>query len=132
MLDQVTRAPYDVPEEAKKYADEQLAGHNRELAESGHTRHFKMGYVCFAGYDIEAAFAEGMLAERERMASCPTIKGWVARDEKGDVYLYPYYRPTRDTSCWFGLMGFFLKGDPFPSLRWEDEPIEVEQLIIRK
>ena len=67
MLDQVTRAPYDVPEEAKKYADEQLLGHNRELAESGHTRHFKMGYVCFAGYEIEAAFADGMLAERERL-----------------------------------------------------------------
>ena len=67
MLDQVTRAPYDVPEAAKKYADEQLLGHNRELAESGHTRHFKMGYVCFAGYEIEAAFADGMLAERERL-----------------------------------------------------------------
>ena len=67
MLDQVTRAPYDVPEAAKKYADEQLLVHNRELAESGHTRHFKMGYVCFAGYEIEAAFADGMLAERERL-----------------------------------------------------------------
>ena len=43
--------PSDIDQEAaKKYADEQLAGHNRELAESGHTRHFKMGYVCFAGY----------------------------------------------------------------------------------
>lgn len=67
MLDQVTRAPYDVPEAAKKYADEQLLAHNRELAESGHTRHFKMGYVCFAGYEIEGAFADGMLAERERL-----------------------------------------------------------------
>ena len=60
--------PSDIEQEAaKKYADEQLLGHNRELAESGHTRHFKMGYVCFAGYEIEEAFADGMLAERERL-----------------------------------------------------------------
>ena len=78
------------------------------------------------------AYAAGMLAERERLASCPTIKGWVARDGNGDAYLYPYYRPTRDKRMWFGMTGFFLKCDPFPSLRWEDEPIEVELPIIRK
>ena len=84
MLDQVTRAPYDVPEEAKKYADEQLMGHNRELAESGHTRHFKMGYVCFAGYEIEAAFADGMLAERERMMK-EAVEGEIVKDISGKL-----------------------------------------------
>ena len=84
MLDQVTRAPYNVPEEARKYADEQLAGHNRELAESGHTRHFKMGYVCFAGYDIEAAFADGMLAERERLMK-EAVEGEIVKDISGKL-----------------------------------------------
>ena len=84
MLDQVTRAPYNVPEEARKYADEQLLGHNRELAESGHTRHFKMGYVCFAGYDIEAAFADGMLAERERLMK-EAVEGEIVKDISGKL-----------------------------------------------
>lgn len=70
MLDQVTRAPYNVPEEARKYADEQLLGHNRELAESGHTRHFKMGYVCFAGYEIEAAFVDGAEWQAAKDGEC--------------------------------------------------------------
>lgn len=76
----------DVPEAAKSYADEQLAGHNRELAESGHTRHFKMGYVCFAGYEIEAAFADGMLAERERLMK-EAHEGMIERDCGGQVML---------------------------------------------
>ena len=84
MLDQVTRAPYNVPEEARKYADEQLLGHNRELAESGHTRHFKMGYVCFAGYEIEAAFADGMLAERERLMK-EAVEGEIVKDISGKL-----------------------------------------------
>lgn len=84
MLDQVTRAPYDVPEAAKKYADEQLLAHNRELAESGHTRHFKMGYVCFAGYEIEGAFADGMLAERERMMK-EAVEGEIVKDISGKL-----------------------------------------------
>lgn len=84
MLDQVTRAPYDVPEAAKKYADEQLLGHNRELAESGHTRHFKMGYVCFAGYEIEAAFAVGMHAERERLMK-EAVEGEIVKDISGKL-----------------------------------------------
>jgi hypothetical protein len=70
IIDEVERehpVPSNAEEAAKKYADEMLAGNNRELAESGHTRHFKMGYVCFAGYEIEGAFADGMLAERERL-----------------------------------------------------------------
>ena len=65
-------------------------GHNRELAESGHTRHFKMGYVCFAGYDIEAAFADGMLAERERLMK-EAVEGEIVKDtgEIGDKDIGP-------------------------------------------
>ena len=59
--------PADVQEAAKNYADEQLAGHNQALAESRHTRYFKMGYVCFAGYEMEEAFADGAKYERERL-----------------------------------------------------------------
>ena len=51
--------PADVQEASRNYADKRLLENKRELAESGHTRHFKMGYVCFAGYEIEEAFADG-------------------------------------------------------------------------
>ena len=81
---QAQPVPADVPEAAKKYADEQLLGHNRELAESGHTRHFKMGYVCFAGYEIEAAFADGMLAERERLMK-EAVEGEIVKDIFGKL-----------------------------------------------
>ncbi len=59
--------PADIQDASRNYADKRLLENKRELAESGHTRHFKMGYVCFAGYEIEGAFADGMLAERERL-----------------------------------------------------------------
>lgn len=82
--------------------------------------------------DLNARRRQGYIEAYKEISSLPTIKGWVARDEKGDVYLYPYYRPTRDKGCWFGMTGVFLKGDPFPSLSWEDEPIEVGLPIIQK
>ena len=62
-------------------------------------------------------------------APAATIKGWVARDGNGDAYLYPYYRPTRDKRMWFGMTGIFLKCDPFPDLKWEDEPKPVRVII---
>lgn len=70
IIDEVVKehpVPDDVQEASRNYADKRLLENKRELAESGHTRHFKMCYVCFAGYEIEAAYADGMLAERERM-----------------------------------------------------------------
>ena len=70
IIDEVEKdhtVPSDVQEASRNYADKRLLENKRELAESGHTRHFKMGYVGFAGYEIEEAFADGMLAERERL-----------------------------------------------------------------
>ena len=136
---QAQLVPSNIDQEAaKKYADEQLAGHNRELAESGHTRHFKMGYVCFAGYEIEAAFADGMLAERERLASCPTIKGWVARDGHGSL-VFSNEKPSRVVWCGWNLWkvsrgtpAVVLPNSIYSALRWEDEPIEVEIIVKTK
>ncbi len=89
---QAQLTPSDIEQEAaRKYADEQLAGHNRELAESGHTRHFEMGYVCFAGYEIEAAFADGMLAERERlMKEAPVADVIEMQGSTGPFMDYPF------------------------------------------
>ena len=80
------------------------------------------------------AFADGMLDERERLASCPAIKGWVARDENGQLWLYGQ-RPFRNETVWTTSNGrYFLRIDNtlFHSLRWEDEPIEVEIIVKTK
>lgn len=115
---------HPIPSDVQEAADEaaEMAARRAYPYEGG-----TKGDICEASIPIFCkGFKAGVAWERERLASCPTIKGWVARDATGDAYFYPYFRPTRDKSCWFGMTGVFLKGDLFPSLRWEDEPKEVE------
>lgn len=54
-----------------------------------------------------------------------TISGWVCRDEDGTLCLY-YTKPMRGEKEWFGNYDRQLPEDSFPSLTWQDEPIEVE------
>lgn len=54
-----------------------------------------------------------------------TISGWVARDEDGTLCLY-YKKPMRGKEEWFGNYDRQLPEGTFPSLTWQDEPIEVE------
>lgn len=64
-------------------------------------------------------------------APASTIKGWVARDENGQVWLYAQ-RPFRNHTVWTTDKGrYFIRINDtfFPDLRWEDEPIEVEIII---
>lgn len=66
-----------------------------------------------------------------------TIEGWVARDKRGYIFLsYGKPRRTTNSSCnfWVRREGetYELPNTLFPSLRWEDEPIEVELPIIIK
>lgn len=78
--------------------------------------------------------------------SIPTIKGWIARDDSGRLGLYDQ-KPTRKTElgAFSGIAHSWVIGDtwigrfsldrivktPFPELKWEDEPIEVELQIKR-
>ncbi|MCR4564817.1 MAG: hypothetical protein K5651_01865 [Bacteroidales bacterium] len=64
-----------------------------------------------------------------------TITGWVARDseEYGNLCLFPQ-KPKRGAYAWSVCRWNYLKlpDTTFPSLRWEDEPIEVAVTIKRK
>ena len=57
------------------------------------------------------------------------LKGWVARDGDYELCLYEEY-PARGNKYW-EVLGDFWQLPPhlFPSLTWEDEPIEVEITI---
>lgn len=93
--------------------------------------HYDMGTEGMAYQD---GYKDGMLAERERLVSCPAINGWVARDENGQVWLYAQ-RPFRNHAVWTTDKGrYFIRINDtfFPSLRWEDEPREVEIIIRTK
>ena len=57
-----------------------------------------------------------------------TISGWVCRDKDGTLCLY-YKKPMRGKEEWFGNYDRQLPEDSFPSLTWQDEPIEVEITI---
>lgn len=57
----------DALAEARKYADVRLSENDPKLYDSKHTRHRKMGQVCFAGYEIEQAYYDGIMNERARV-----------------------------------------------------------------
>ena len=63
----------------------------------------------------------------------PKIKGWVARDEDGSLFLF-LFKPQRGNSEW--LCGadcwYQIDGSLFPEVTWQSKPIEVELTIIRK
>ena len=62
-------------------------------------------------------------------------KGWVAKDCDGTVRLFFLCKPQRIDNkrykYWYGGSNASkqLSNDSFPSLKWEDEPIEVTILI---
>lgn len=61
---------------------------------------------------------------------CPTIKGWVARESDGYIYLFAE-KPTRNQKIggWNGTTLLEFPKGILPQIRWEDEPIEVELII---
>ena len=62
-------------------------------------------------------------------------KGWVAKDYDGTVRLFFLCKPQRIDNerykYWYGGSNASkqLSNDSFPSLKWEDDPIEVTILI---
>ena len=118
IIDEVEKehpVPADVQEAARAYS-----------ASVSNGRHFR---------DLETGYAAGMLAERERLASCPTIKGWVARDGHGSL-VFSNEKPSRLEWCGWKLWkisrdtpAVVLPNSLFPSLRWEDEPKPVRVII---
>lgn len=58
-----------------------------------------------------------------------TISGWVARDEGGGLYLHTI-RPRKGAMEWHGdRQPLTLPLNSYPSLTWQDDPIEVEITI---
>lgn len=68
-----------------------------------------------------------------------TITGWVARNDKDGMLYWYSDKPTRGDGFWnsideqvFDVQLLYLPDAAFPSLHWEDEPIEVTLTIKRK
>lgn len=64
-----------------------------------------------------------------------TISGWICRDKDGELTIFGEY-PERDgdSSWWLGNVadrsGFLIiDSDLFPSLTWQDDPLEIEIII---
>lgn len=61
-----------------------------------------------------------------------TLKAWVARDENGMLYLYPF-PPRKYPSKWFPIERFEfieISRESLPEVKWEDEePTEVSITI---
>ncbi len=90
------------------------------------------GDICEASIPIFCkGFKAGIAYERERLSSCPTIKGWVAREPYGEIVVFSD-KPTHDDEGWIGPVLAYRGEDEFPDLRWGDEPREVELPIIIK
>ena len=53
---------------------------------------------------------------------------WVARDMDGRAHIFPE-RPERNCGLWCGFALSAVPSSSFPSLAWDDEPMEVELLL---
>jgi hypothetical protein len=82
---------------------------------------------CF-NYAFDRAYA---LGKQEKNSEETVIKGWVARDFDGDVFLYQN-EPDRNEIAWNGYMMHSLPVDSFPDLTWDSDPEPVEIIIKRK
>lgn len=83
--------------------------------------------------DEEGAIYEGSALDFNLDPPHPeaTISGWVARDKSGYLVLH-YKKPHRTLGGdkWYSALSQKpLPKDHFPSLTWQDEPIEVEITI---
>ena len=61
------------------------------------------------------------ITEKHQHQDEVTIKGWVARDRNGSLFLYTS-TPNRNMkhSCWFGSGCTPLFQEDFPSVQWSD------------
>ena len=82
--------------------------------------------------EVEGAAKEITDKVFEEISAVPTIKGWVARDENGQLRFYCKHPEKRNT-FWLPISGRYMSLDQslFPDLKWPDPPIEVELPFIR-
>ena len=85
-------------------------------------------------WELDAAKRLVRLAKDELLkdlASGPTIKGWVARDEDGALSFFGS-KPYRNFGNWLAETCIKLNRKLFPALKMKNGPMKVELLIIRK
>lgn len=78
-----------------------------------------------------AAFDRAYALGKQEKDADTVIRGWVARDCDGDVFLYQN-KPDRHGIYWNGVMTLSLPIDSFPDLTWKSGPLPVEITIKRK
>ena len=84
----------------------------------------------------QIGFIDGMVEYREHdNENAYVIKGWVARDNKGDsdsLSIYRDIKPNRlnEEGLWENMSDFMtIPKDMFPEIKWEDEPVKIEMII---
>lgn len=93
----------------------------------------KVNISIFDAFDqiFDRAYA---LGKQEKDAEDTVIRGWVAVDDDGDLFLYRT-KPARDEVSLMWMSGecpLDVGINLFPNLTWESDPQEVEIIIKRK
>ena len=106
----------------KKCWEEYLAFNDEEYSKSAFS------------YAFDSAYA---LGKQEKDVDETVIRGWVARDENGDLVCCAGSKPYKEENIPFWKVNFrnfieCIPNDLFPDLTWNDDPIEVELIIKRK
>ena len=78
--------------------------------------------------DANAHKREGYIKALTEIEDLPKIRGWVARDDDGELGLFPA-EPARDLGRWGFYPKFVLEPTNFSGITWKSEPIKVELLI---
>ena len=62
----------------------------------------------------------------KRLSNTVTLTGWVARHKVGNLCMCVGKQPIRNMGWWESYKSLTINDSLFPSLTWEDEPVEVE------
>jgi len=82
--------------------------------------------------EFQEAKRDAYIQALTKIEKLPKIKGWVARDKNGSLYVFHDIYPRRLEDEWVGKGASSYIGEKLlPDITWESDPVEIELLIRR-
>lgn len=130
-FDSIFDCAYALGKQKEEVTQEEIEKAANEFAD----REYEIGEVDWAA--LHKGYYHGMkdaLDKQEKDAEGTVIRGWMARNMNGSLYLYRYKPKRNFMQCRWEeeIMDVSTTDDMFSDLTWGDVPQEIELIIKRK